>query len=151
MVALDARGPTDDAAAPRLELGTGARGAFASVTDGQTVFLQRGCQGSQHVFVSLRAWGISATAPRMVTITVSRVEDGARVASAYSLLIPFVATADGGAEVTGLTPVIEEPRDVLGRAVILRAVVEDAALGVRVDDERRVVVQWGPDACNPHG
>jgi hypothetical protein len=152
VVAPDAAGtPRDSAMVSRLELGTGAPGVFSSLSDGQQVFLQRGCQGSQHIFVSLRAWGFAGTTPRMVTISVSRVDDGTRVSSPYSLMIPFVATADGAAEVTGLTPVIEEPRDVLGRAARIRATVEDATQGVRVDDERRVVVQWGPDACRPHG
>jgi hypothetical protein len=144
----DASSGTPDAGQPlRLVLGTGAPGAFATVTNGQQLPLQRGCQGSQHIFFSLRAWGVTQARPRLTLA----IEDGSgrQVSSPYSLQLPFepVANADF-VQWTGLTPVVEEPGDVVGKTVTLRARIDDGA--TNTSDERTITVQWGPDACRPH-
>jgi hypothetical protein len=141
----------DAAQAPSVELGTGGPGEFLPVTDGQQVLLQRGCQGSQHVFFSLRTRGIPFVEPPWITLSVLREEDQRAVSSRYEVRLPLTARDDGSAEITGLTSVIEDPRDVLGRAVVMVAVVEDATRSLRAEARRRVTVAWGPDACRPHG
>jgi hypothetical protein len=136
---------------PGVELATGGPGEFSQVTDGQQVLLQRGCQGSQHVFFSLRARGVPFEQAPWITLSVLREEDQRAVSSRYELRLPLTARSDGSGEITGLTPVIEEPRDVIGRAVVMVAVVEDASRTVRAEARRRVTVAWGPDSCRPHG
>jgi hypothetical protein len=136
---------------PSVELATGGPGEFSTVTDGQQVLLQRGCQGSQHVFFSLRARGIPFEQAPWITLSVLREEDQRAVSSRYELRLPLTARSDGSGEITGLTPVIEEPRAVIGRAVVMVAVVEDASRTVRAEARRRVTVAWGPDSCRPHG
>ncbi|MBL8678140.1 MAG: hypothetical protein JNK05_03200 [Myxococcales bacterium] len=149
--ARDAGGAPLDAAAATLELGTGDPGIFRSVTDGQQVLLQRGCQGAQHIFFALRGEGFSITEAPRLELSVVREEDGAVVSSPYSLRLAPMVVRDGVAEWTGLTPVIEEPRLVVGRSARMRATIEDASRTVRVTVERRVSVVWGPDSCRPHG
>jgi hypothetical protein len=147
--ALDAA--IDAAQAPSVELATGGPGEFIPVTDGQQVLLQRGCQGSQHVFFSLRARGIAFAEAPWIALSVLREEDQRAVSSRYELRLPLTARGDGSGEITGLTPVIEDPRDVVGRSVVMVAVVEDATRSVRAEARRRVTVAWGPDSCRPHG
>lgn len=144
----DASSAAPDAGQPlRLVLGTGAPKAFVDVANGQQLPLQRGCQGSQHIFFSLRAWGVTQPRPRLTLI----IEDpgGRQVSSPYSLQLPFepVTNADF-VQWTGLTPVVEEPADVVGKTVRLRARLDDGTASA--SDERTVSVQWGPDACRPH-
>ncbi len=129
----------------RLLLGTGAAGKFVEVTNGQQLSLQRGCQGSQHIFFSLRAWGVTQARPRLTLI----IEDSAsrQVSSPYSLPLPFEAVGDF-VQWTGLTPVVEDPSNVVGKTVTLRARIDDGPSNA--SDERTVSVQWGPDACRPH-
>jgi hypothetical protein len=141
----------DAAQAPSVELATGGPGEFVPVTDGQQVLLHRGCQGSQHVFFSLRTGGIAFAEAPWITLSVLREEDRRVVSSRYELRLPLTARGDGSGEITGLTPVIEEPRDVVGQAVVMVAVVEDATRSVRAEAQRRVTVAWGPDSCRPHG
>src|SRR5690606_27155535 len=50
-------GPTEPDPSLRLEVGTGQQ-HFTPLAEGETLFLRQGCQGSQHIFVSLRAWGL---------------------------------------------------------------------------------------------
>jgi hypothetical protein len=144
-------GPVVDAAAAHIEIGTGDPGSFRTVTDGQQVLLQRGCQGAQHIFFALRWSGIASAEPPWITLTVVRDEDEMVVSSPYSLRLAPMTIRDGLAEITGLTPVIEEPRLVVGQRVRMRARVEDSTRSTRVESERRVDVQWGPDSCRPHG
>jgi hypothetical protein len=131
-----------------LELGTGAPGSFVPVENGQQVLLQRGCQGAQHIFFSLRATNVVSERPRL-TLTVERIAD-ARVASLpYSLQLPFQrAKGEPWAQWTGLTPVIEEPADVLSVPLRMRARIEDD--GLSAEQVREVTARWGADSCRTH-
>ena len=142
---------TADASEPEHDLGTGEPGQFVRVSDGQTVLLQRGCQGAQHIFFSLRSRGVRIDTPAWITLSVSREGDGRVVSSAYSLRLMVTSTSDGVGALTGLTPVIEEPSDVLGQWVAMEALMEDGARAQRASARRRVMVRWGPDSCRPHG
>jgi hypothetical protein len=147
----DGGSTTPDAGAPRLlslELGTGAPGTFTPVLQGQQVLLQRGCQGAQHIFFSLRATGVVAERPRL-TLSVERVSDGRVASLAYSLPLPYQRVrGNPWVEWTGLTPVIEEPSDVLNTAVRMRARIDDE--GLSAEQAQEVTVRWGPDSCRPH-
>jgi hypothetical protein len=145
---------SDDAShepeAQRMEVGTGDRGRFVAISDGGALSLQRGCQGSQHVFTSVRAWGMTG-ARLLIRAEIMRVRDGEVVSIPLSLRLPLDELNDVGArQITGLTPVVADPVDVVGEQVELRASVEDES-GAIVADARRGVVRWGADSCNPHG
>ncbi len=148
---IDAGIPTVDAGMPRvlsLELGTGGPGTFAAVDAGQQVLLQRGCQGAQHIFFSLRATGVVSERPRL-TLRVERVVDGRVASLAYSLPLPYQRVRGVPyVEWTGLTPVIEEPADVLNVPVRMRARIDDD--GLSAEATREVTARWGPDSCRPH-
>jgi hypothetical protein len=53
-------------------------------------------------------------------------------------------------QITGLTPVIEVPRDVLGREVLIQAHVESID-GAHGEGQLRGAVEWGLDSCGAHG
>ncbi len=148
---LDAGLATVDAGMVRilsLELGTGGPGTFAAVEPGQQVLLQRGCQGAQHIFFSLRATGVVSERPRL-TLSVERISDGRVASLAYSLPLPYQRVRGVPyVEWTGLTPVIEEPADVLNVPVRMRARIEDD--GRSAEATRDVTARWGPDSCRPH-
>lgn len=130
----------------RVEVGTGRTGQFTPVAEGDTLRLQRGCQGSQHVFVSLRAWGL-APDKALVTLALRRTGDSQVVSLPYRLRLPFTSPSPTSpAELTGLLLVVPEPAEALGRAVALEASVEDEA-GHSASDRRAGTLQWGPDAC----
>lgn len=134
-----------EAPALTLDLGTGPPGTFQPVHDGQQVLLQRGCQGAQHIFFSLRARHVRSDFPRL-TLTVEQVESGRVVSLPFSYQLPPQRLDRERAQWTGLTPVIEEPRDVLGGVRLrLRARIEDD--GVIVEQAREVTAQWGPNSC----
>lgn len=139
-----------DATAARLELGTGAPSTWTAVREGQTVLLQRGCQGAQHVFFSLRVWGMDVLEAPTLRLSIVRERDGLVVSSSYTLrLLPNVVGAY--AEWTGLSPVVEEPSTVIDERVWMRASVQSSDRSTTVQDSRLVRVMWGPDSCRPHG
>jgi hypothetical protein len=139
--------PPEQPAPPlRVEVGTGRSGQFTPVAEGDTLRLQRGCQGSQHIFVSLRAWGL-APDKALVTLALRRTADGQVVSLPYRLRLPFTSPSpEAPAELTGLLLVVPEPTEALGRGVALEATVEDEA-GHSASDRRGGTLQWGPDAC----
>jgi hypothetical protein len=146
---------TDDAGvraavALDLSIGTGARGAFVPARSG-SLLLQRGCQGSQHIFTSVRLVG-AATGLVRVKVTVVRLDDGMVVSVPIDVRLrpDQDPLSDAAGLLTGLTPVIEVPRDVLMRDVEVRVEVTDEA-GSRAAGVMRGKVTWGPDSCGAHG
>lgn len=144
--------PTSDAglvepAAPEtdfvLELGLG-HDAFRLVRAGDEAPLQRGCQGAQHVSISLRSPNL-APGELAVTLFAVRIRDDAEVVPAYTVVLPWDAGA-AGAELIGLTLVMFDPDAVVGEVVDVHAEVQapDGRVGRAV---MRVQVAWGPDAC----
>ncbi|HYI01200.1 hypothetical protein [Hyalangium sp.] len=129
-----------------LELGTG-RQQFTPLNDGDTLGLQRGCQGGQHIFVSLRAWGLPPE-PVMVELSLTRTEDEQKVSSPFRVRYLFAQGNDLDApdELTGLLLVIPEPDKAVGRAVRVTAAVQTDP-GDRATHVRTGTLQWGADAC----
>lgn len=113
--------------------------------------LARGCQGSQHVFVSMRAWELTSLTAR-VTLSLERVEDGRVVSSPFALRLPFEAgtTRDAPATLEGLLLVVPDPAASLGREVRLTASLETEA-SERATDTRSATLQWGTETCAPGG
>jgi hypothetical protein len=102
------------------------------------------------VLTAVRAWGMTG-ARLIVRAEIMRVRDSAVVSVPLSLRLALDETNDVGArQITGLTPVVADPVDVVGEQVELRASVEDET-GAIAADARRGVVRWGADSCDPHG
>jgi hypothetical protein len=134
-----------------IAVGTGEPGTFAAVGEGATLSLQRGCQGAQHVFTSVRVLRPNGDLGR-VRVAIHRLDDDALVSVPLDVRIPFERDPadDDRRRITGLTPVVEVPRDVLGREVIVRVVISDEA-GRSGRGAMRGRVEWGLDSCRPHG
>jgi len=129
-----------------VTVGTGALGEFVPHEDGQTLRLQRGCQGSQHVFTSVRVNG-AAGARITVGVRIVRVSDGLLVSVPFELRLPFDADAPPGVrQITGLTPVIEDPADVLDQEVRVEVFVRDDS-GAEARGAMRGPAAWGTTAC----
>jgi hypothetical protein len=117
-----------------------------AVPDGETLRLQRGCQGSQHVFTSLRVFGARDERLR-VQVRIQRAADEQVVSAPLDLRLPTEEDPEPGfVRITGLTPVIEAPRDVLGKEVIVSGSVQEQD-GAAATATLRGLVEWGPDSC----
>jgi hypothetical protein len=143
--------PGTDAGPPlglTVEVGTGPRGTAQAVAAGEGLLLQRGCQGAQHIFTSVRMVQ-PAPGPANVRVRIVRVVDGLEVSVPLDVTLPLEADPRGqpgiGA-ITGLTPVIEVPKEVLGKEVSVDVSVTDAA-GARGSGAMTGTVSWGPDSC----
>jgi hypothetical protein len=138
--------------APRLEIGTGDIGEFVPVADGETVYLVRGPQGGQHVWVSLRAERLH-TRPGLIRLVFERERDMYAASIPFEVRLSFVDEVPLGADYTqisGLQLIVPEPADVLGEDMIIRArVAEDMTGGAMAESMVRVRVEWDPD--NPPG
>lgn len=143
--------PDGGTAGLNVAIGTGEPGVFLPAVDGATFELQRGCQGSQHIFTSVRVSGASGSYAR-VGVQIVRVDDGAPVSVPLDVRLPFEVDllSDRVRRVTGLTPVIEVPGDVLERAVEVRVIVFDER-GESAQATMRGMVRWGADSCGAHG
>jgi hypothetical protein len=129
----------------RLEVGSGQQ--FTPLADGDTLLLQRGCQGTQHTFVSLRAWGLSKPSA-MVDLALTRVGDGKKLSFQYRVKLSFTpgSGAEDPAELPGLLLAIPDPDASVGKTVRLTAKI-DSDSGEFATDSRTGTLEWGPDAC----
>jgi len=130
----------------RLEVGAG-REQFTPLAEGDTLWIQQGCQGSQHMFVSLRAWGLPSD-PVLVELSLTRTDDGKKVSASYRVRYLFAQGSGEEApdELPGLLLQITDPDAAVGRTVRLSASVETDS-GARVADVRTGPLQWGPPSC----
>ncbi|HJL20140.1 MAG TPA: hypothetical protein RMH99_31025 [Sandaracinaceae bacterium LLY-WYZ-13_1] len=130
---------------PSLELGTG-EGFFQPFEDGDTLDLVSGCQGSQHVWIALRAEGIDPRGP-IIDLELVRDSDGTVVSQAFTVRVSFDAVAGTPhADVYGLTLVVPEPDQAIGEDLTVRATVTDMN-EVTVMDERPIRIDWGEGGC----
>lgn len=130
----------------RLEVGTGQQ-EFTPLADGDTLLIHRGCQGSQHTYVSLRSWGLPSD-PVIVELALTRTEDGTKVSSKFRVRYLFAQSASEELPDTlpGLLLPIPDPSAAVGRSVRLTASVELDS-GATVTDARTGTLQWGDPAC----
>ena len=154
-VAPDA-GDAPDAEAPPLTPGTplaagvGEPTVFLPVATNDVLLLQRGCQGAQHIFTSLRMLDPGQDVGR-VAVSVHRESDRLLVSVPLDVRLPLEVDrfSDRVRRVTGLTPVIEVPSDVVDQAVEVRATFTTDAGAVH-SASFRGVVRWGTDSCGAH-
>ncbi|MFO0638986.1 MAG: hypothetical protein U0183_07225 [Polyangiaceae bacterium] len=133
-----------------IAVGLGEPGAYLPPLPDETLLLQRGCQGAQHVFTSIRARGPKGNLAR-VEIRVLRSRDGVLVSVPLDVKLPYEPDPFGERikRISGLTPVIEVPGDVVGDVVEIRVSVTDDG-GERAEGLVRGRVEWGPDSCGGH-
>ena len=133
---------------PYLLVGKGAT-EFIPIADGEVSTLHRGCQGAQHLWVSLR---LPMHAPDAYGLELTLVDDSdALLAPPFTLeeeewlAYEIPERADVGSEIIGLTLVIFDPMAVVGEVALVRTKV---FIGDEVFESRVwVEVQWGADAC----
>jgi len=151
LLASCATTPGDDPDAATLPPGTLLLGEgerdFRAIEDGDTLLIARGCQGSQHVWMTLRSEDMD---PRgmVVELAIVRADDDTLVSSPFRLRLSF--TPDGGgafAQLTGLTLQIPEPDLAIGHDLVLRGRLEDRN-AVEALAERSVRVEWGDEVCS---
>ena len=127
-------------------IGTG-RETFVPLMDGQTLFLELGHQGLQHVLVSIRVQGLPQDR-YVVDFQLTR-DDGVAISEPARLRLPFKEIPDEeGVELLGYTLVVGEPSLGVGQSGTLRATVEDPD-GLIAADERSVNIEWAPEGWNP--
>ncbi|MCA9582764.1 MAG: hypothetical protein KC416_13285 [Myxococcales bacterium] len=132
---------------PAFDLGTGGMDRFESIADGDTVLLAAGCQGSQHLWVSLRLRE-QRVETATVRLSLLRASDRDQLESTVPLLLQFEDYGDSGSELLGMQLVIPEPDPILGVPAILRADVSQINGGPgSLEAERQVTVAWGPETC----
>ena len=129
-----------------VTLGTG-RKRHVSLVDGDTLYLELGHQGLQHVLVSIRGDGLAQDRHR-VEFTLTRA-DGVAVSQPANVSLPFAALPDGsGAQLLGYQLVIVDPALGVGHSAVLRVGVHGPEDELAVD-ERTVQLQWAPDGWDP--
>ena len=127
-------------------LGTG-RETYMPLDDGDTLFLELGHQGLQHVLVSIRLHGLPQDRYTVDLVLVR--EDGVAVSEPAHVRLPFALMADeSGVELLGYTLVVVDPVLGVGHDALLRIAVEGPEGDIAVD-ERNVHVEWAPEDWNP--
>ena len=136
----------DFESSPDLLVGKGAQ-EFISMLDGEVSTLHRGCQGAQHLWVSLR---LPQHTPDAYALELQLVDDQDQLlAPPFTLTeefwLPYEDQNHAGSEIIGLTLVIFDPMNVVGDEALVKAkvTINDVILESRV----WVEVQWGADAC----
>jgi len=144
------RGPQEPDVGPRppasdfpLALGVGET-TFVPLAHGEVALLQRGCQGAQHIWVSLHSPALPP-ADYLLRLSLLRLSDGYEVVPEHTLELPWDPHGDGSA-LLGVTLVIWDPLPIVEAVGDIYAEVEapDGRVGRAT---LRVRVEWGPDAC----
>jgi hypothetical protein len=124
-----------------IELGTGRPGVFTLIQDDDTVELVRGSQGSQHIWVSLRATGLSGHRARVLLVCADG--DGREIAATHDVARDFAPVLGAPYEqLDGLRLVVPNPPEVIGKSIRLSARVRNGTS--ETEKARTVTVQWGP-------
>lgn len=133
---------------PRFEVRIGTGHEWTAFADGDTLWLQRGNQGAQHVLVSVRAW---PTVDEVFDVDVRfvRERDDEVVSLPYVRRLPWEVFVEDRGEMTGMTPVVADPTDIVGEDITIEVDLVDA-LGQRAEIRRRAAIVWGPDDDEPH-
>lgn len=135
-------GGVDANVEPQLTAGAG-EGRFAEFADNETLPLVSGCQGSQHVWIALRAEGIERTGT-IIELELIRTRDMVTVSQTFRVRISFRDVGASFVELTGLTLIVEDPDEALGEDLLLRATIEDRN-GIELTDERPIRIEFDPD------
>lgn len=125
-----------------VELGTGPE-RFTPLSMGDTVTLHRGCQGAQHVWVSLKVTGMTE-AP--ISFELSLRDSTQVLASMYLEGEPWEHTESGTYDQVGLSFVVFDAEAAIGRPLVLGVEVRSAEGRIGYG-WREVRVEWGADSC----
>ncbi|QSQ21357.1 hypothetical protein JY651_40250 [Pyxidicoccus parkwayensis] len=127
-----------------IEVGTGR--SFTPIEEDATLELNSGGQGSQHVFVSLRAWELTNLKTE-VKLSLERVSDGAQLSAPYKVNLRFSRPTQEGepAKLEGLLLVVNDPAEAVGREVRINASFESDD-GEHGTDSRSGTLQWAQNA-----
>lgn len=129
-----------------MEIGTGGIDRYVPVEDGDTLELARGCQGGQHLWIGLRAYGLD-TQPALISLSAVRATDGEVVSIPTTVRLRF-RQDDGYDEITGIQLIIPTPNELFDRDIDINArVAEDISRGRMARTTRRVDVVWGDEVC----
>lgn len=146
-------GELPDAGAPedrRLVVGEG-ESELVPIEGGRTLLLARGCQGSQHVWISLRADPTFDPRGMTVRLDLFRARDDLRVSLEFLVRLSFTPDATGtGSSLLGLTLQVPMPEIAIGEDLRLEAEITDRA-GLTAHVERAVRVEWGTEVCGGMG
>jgi hypothetical protein len=145
--------PTDAGPDPSLDAGPPAtlvigagESVLAPIADGDTLLLARGCQGLQHVWITLGATNIDPRGVR-VALSLTRASDGLVVSSVFDIRLSFTPEADGAsAQLSALTLVVPTPDDALDRDLVMHGEIRDRAGRVATQD-LHVRIAWGTEVC----
>ena len=133
---------------PYLQVGKGEQ-EFIAIEDGEVSTLHRGCQGAQHLWVSLRlpmhtpdAYGLELT---LVNQNDEFLAPPFTLKEEEWIAYEVSGQEHQGSEIIGLTLVIFDPISVVGREGLIKTKVfiDGEVLESRV----WVEIQWGADAC----
>jgi hypothetical protein len=127
-----------------VEIGVG-EADFTAVTDGQTLLLARGCQGSQHVWISLRSNPEFVARGMVVAVDLVRASDGLRRSLEFLVRQSFDVAA-GHNQLVGLTLQVPEPELAIGEALVVVVNIRDSA-GRTAHASRNVQLAWGTETC----
>jgi hypothetical protein len=144
LVALIGAGCDANRPPAEIELGTGGPNRFEDVSSGATLDLAQGCQGLQHVWLSVRVRGLDP-ARAVIEAQLTRARDAEMVALMLQVSLPLMPV-DGGAEVTGLQIVVPNAQDVLNEDLVLSVRVTDRG-GASAERSIPVRVEWGDERC----
>lgn len=138
--------PTTIENAFEIELGTG-RETFQPLDDGDTIYLEAGFQGAQHVLASVR---VALPEGRYLSDFTLVRADGTQLSEPSRVRVPYAESAPEGAALLGYRVVVgnDEVDNAVGEDATLQVVVEDADGGAALD-ERDVHVEWAPEGWNP--
>ncbi|MDP2311233.1 MAG: hypothetical protein Q8P18_34755 [Pseudomonadota bacterium] len=138
----DTSAPPDDAcflAEPSALIGTGET-SFEELSEGDTVYMQHGSQGGEHILGSIRLWNTDGIA--IVHYTIARKDDGS-VLSDQTFRVAMIAEADCVDVYTGMYGYLgftsETTFGLQNTAVILRMDATDSA-GRSASDEVGVLI-----------
>jgi hypothetical protein len=132
-----------DAGPLTFELGEG-QSTFRAIAEGDTLLLARGCQGLQHVWITLRATGIDPRGVH-VQLRLTRASDGVEVASELSIRLSF--TEQGGfVELSSLQLVVPDPSVALDQDLVLEGEIVDRD-GRSASVTHVVRIAWGTEVC----
>jgi hypothetical protein len=146
----DARVPDGGSAAdgsapagPELRLGTGCLGQYAPITDGDTLRMERGPQGAQHVWLSLRARNMN-TSRALVQLRGRDPADTEDLAFPADLFLTFTESGpDGFDQLSGLRLIIKDGDGAAGQPLLIRATVSEQEPGsISLEEERLVHIEW---------
>ncbi len=137
-------------AAGGLVVGEG-ESVLRAIEEGDTLLLARGCQGSQHVWISLRA--DAGFDPRGMTVRLDlfRERDELRVSLEFLVRLSFQPDETAtSSSLLGLTLQVPEPDLAIGEDLRLEAQITDRA-GTTSTATHTVRVEWGTEVCGGMG